>query len=313
MTRLLRWWAMLVICNFIGTIFGQPGSASTTQSATLEDPIVKTDGVGGCTRIQVGDSKTLRVIAAGKDIDAPARIDVDWSTGLALGVQSHMLFAPPRMRNPPRASTDTPILYAMWPRDAMRTSWNSGYYYSLQYGIATMGDTAILDGGDTFLLATVRWRAPVDSAETVVPNVRPFHVRKFTTPPHPTRPTNLGEPLASFETDGVAAQIELSADGSVAHIVTDRHVVHSISTDTLTEIAPPISIPPITGLQTMVLGTTIAFLRADLAPDDRHLVVNQGRTGNLTLVDLEARTARTVSVHGVEGTGRRLGPGWPLS
>jgi len=249
-----------------------------------------------CASVQIGDLDTLQHVATGNWIYTPGRIDGDWSTGLILAVQSHMLTYPHGLTDPPRASTGTPIVYAMWPRNDTKTIWNSGYYYSTRYGIATMGDTAILPGGDTFLLATVRWRAPADEDEHVLPNVQPFHVRKFTLPPHPMRPTNLGEPLASFETDGVAAQIELSADGSVAHIVTDRHVVHSISTDTLSEVAAPISIPPITGLQTMVLGTTIAFLRADLAPDDRHLVVNQGRTGNLTLVDLEARTARTLTI-----------------
>ena len=207
-----------------------------------------------------------------------------------------MLYWPPGLRERPRAATDEPILYAMWPRDETRTHWNSGYYYSPQYGIATMGDTAILPSGDTFLLATVRWRAPVDVDDLVLANERPFHVRKFTIPPHPTRPTSLGEALASFETNGVAAEIELSSDGSVAHIVTDRYVVHSIRTDTLSEIAPPIAIPPVTGRKTLFLGTMIAYLRADLAPDDRHLVVNQGRTGMLTLVDLESRTFRTLTL-----------------
>jgi len=264
-------------------------------NANFDDPIVKSDLMAECASVQIGDLDTLQHVATGNWIWTPGRIDGDWSTGLVLAVQSHMLTYPHGLTDPPRASTDTPILYAMWPRNNTKANWNSGYYYSTRYGIATMGDTAILPGGDTFLLATVRWRAPADEDEHVLPNVQPFHVRKFTIPPYPMRPTSLGEPLESFETDGVAAEIELSADGSVAHIITDRHVVHSISTDTLMEVAPPISIPPITGLQTMVLGTTIAFLRADLAPDDRHLVVNQGRTGNLTLVDLEARTARTLT------------------
>jgi len=200
----------------------------------------------------------------------------------------------------------------MWPRDGTRTHWNSGYYYSVQYGIATMGDVAILPGGDTLLLSTVRWRAPVDVDDHWLPNVQPFHVRKFTLPPNPNRPTSLGEPLASFETDGVAAEIELSADGSVAHIVTDRHVVHSIRTDTLAEIAPPVAIPPLTGSKTLRLGTMIAYLRTDLAPDDRHLVVNQGRTGNLTLVDLESRTSRTLTLDPplVKTGGVAINGGW---
>jgi len=296
MVRLIQYCVVFLAIGLVGTLSSTSISVGNTFDASTDDPIVKSDGLAECASIQIGDLDTLNVVDVGNRIFTPARLDVDWSTGLALGVQSHMLYWPSWLRtDPPRGSTDTPILYAMWPRDANRKSWNSGYYYSSRYGIATMGDVAILPSGDTLLLSTVRWRAPADSDDVVVANERPFHVRKFTLPPHPMRPTNLGEPLASFETDGVTAQIELSADGSVAHIVTDRHVVHSIRTDTLTEVAPPISIPPIMGLQTMVLGTTIAFLRADLAPDDRHLVVNQGRTGNLTLIDLDARTTRTLT------------------
>jgi len=294
MIRLSQWGGVLAFCISIGLLIGQPGYANSALDSSLDDPIVKSDIVTSCDSVQIGDLDTLQHVATGKAIDAPGRLDVDWSTGLALAVQSKMLYWPPGHRLHPRASTDTPILYAMWPRDETRTHWNSGYYYSLQYGIATMGDTAILHGGDILLLSTVRWRAPVDTADQFLANVQPFHVRKFTLPPYPTRPTSLGEPLASFETDGVAAVIELSSDGSIAHIVTDRHIVHSVRTDTLAEIAPPIAIPPLTGSKTLRLGTMIAYLRADLAPDDRHLVVNQGRTGHLTLVDLQSRTFRTL-------------------
>jgi len=296
MVRLLQCCVVFLAISLVGTVSSTSISVGNALDAPLDDPIILSDLHFQCSRINVGNLETLQGIATGNTIDAPGRLTVDWSTGLALGVQPKMLPYPPGVQGRPRASTDTPILYAMWPRDETRTNWNSGYYYSLQYGIATMGDSAILPGGDTFLLATVRWRAPIDEADYMLANVRPFHVRKFTIPPYPTRPTSLGEPLASFETDGVAAEIELSSDGSIAHIVTDQYVIHSIRTDTLAEIAAPIAIPPITGRKTLFLGTMIAYLRADLAPDDRHLVVNQGRTGQLTLVDLEARTARTLTL-----------------
>jgi len=296
MIRLVRWGGALVICGSMGMTREMPNLEQYEIGASLDDPIVKSDILSTCSSVQIGDLDTLQHVATGNSIASPGRLAVDWPSGLILGVQSHMLFAPPGVRDPSPASTDTPILYAMWPRNEARTQWGSGYYYSLQYGIATMGDSAILPDSDTLLLSTVRWRAPVDDADTELANVRPFHVRKFKIPPHPTRPTSLGEPLASFETDGVAAEIELSSDGSVAHIVTDHHIVHSIRTDTLVEIAAPIAIPPLTGRKTLHLGTMIATLRADLAPDDRHLVVNQGRTGHLTLVDLESRTVRTLEL-----------------
>jgi len=292
----MRSWILLATFSSIAVTSGWPSSTHSAPDGSLYDPLALSDLVSGCTRLQIGDVNSLQQVSTGKEIDSPGRIDVDWGTGLALGVQSHMFSWPRGLSGRPHFSTDTPILYAMWPRDETRTHWNSGYYYSRQYGIATMGDTAILPGGDTFLLATVRWREPIDPDDTVLANVRPLHVRKFTIPPYPIGPTSLGEPLLSFETDGVAAQIELSSDGATAHIVTDRHVVHSINTDTLVEIAPPIAIPPVTGKKTLRLGTMIANLRADLAPDDRHLVVNQGRTGHLTLVDLESRTARTLTL-----------------
>jgi len=312
MIRMRRWWALLTFCGSIGLLTGQPGSATSALDANFDDPVVKSDASAACASVQIGDLDTLMHVAAGNEISTPGRIDADWSTGLVLSVQMHTNYWPPGLRNRPRVSTDTPILYAMWPRDETRTHWNSGYYYSLQYGIATMGDVAILPGGDTFLLSTVRWRAPVDVDDHWLPNVQPFHVRKFKLPPNPNSPTSLGEPLASFETDGVAAEIELSADGSLAHIVTDRHVVHSIRTDTLAEIAPPIAIPPLTGIKTLRLGTMIGYLRTDLAPDDRHLVVNQGRTGNLTLVDLESRTSRTLTLDPplVKTGGVAINGGW---
>jgi len=296
MIRVWRFGAALVFMTTFGPLDGQRGSANDALVRRLEDPVVKSDLVARCNSVQIGDLDTLQHVATGNEIDAPGRIDVDWATGIALAVQSQVIYWPSGWRDPPRSATNTPIVYAMWPRDATRANWNSGYYYSLQYGIATMGDTAILPGGNTFLLSTVRWRAPVDVDDQYLPNVQPFHVRKFTIPPYPTRPTSLGEPLASFETDGVAAAIELSLDGSIAHIVTDRHVVHSIRTDTLAEIAPPIAIPALTGRKTLFLGTMIAYLRADLGPDDRHLVVNQGRTGKVTLVDLDSRTFRTLTL-----------------
>jgi len=310
--RLRRWGGVLVFCSSIGLLVGRPGIAHRSLVANFDDPIVKSDAVVSCPSIQIGDLDTLQHLATGNDIFTPGRIDADWTTGRILSVQTHTVYWPPGVRNRHRASTDTPILYAMWPRDETRASWNSGYYYSMQYGIATMGDTAILPGGDTFLLSTVRWRAPVDPADQILANVQPFHVRKFTIPPYPARPTSLGEPLASFETDGVAAEIELSSDGSTAHIVTDRHIVHSIRTDTLAEIAAPIAIPPVTGRKTLFLGTMIAYLRVDLAPDDRHLVVNQGRTGNVTLVDLESRTFRTLTLEPplVNTGGVAINGGW---
>jgi len=269
--------------------------ATSTTAGPSDDIVVTSDGWSTCFQVNVGSLDTLELVYAGDEIFTPGRLDVDWSSGLILAVQSHHLYVPFSDSDPPRGITDTPILYAMWPRNAERTSWRTGYYYSLRYGVATSGDAAILPGGDTFLLSTVRWRAPNDPRVVVLANERPFHVRKFAVPPYPIRRASLGEPLASFETDGVAAEIELTSDGAVAHIVTDQHVVHSIRTDTLVEVAPPIAIPPITGLSTPVLGTSIAYLRADLSPDDRYLIVNQGRTGKLTLVDLEARTARTLT------------------
>lgn len=184
----------------------------------------------------------------------------------------------------------------------MRREWNTGYYYSNDYGITTAGAIAILHDNHEMLLSTVKWRpAPNwDEAPTsgvnILQNNRPFHVRKLSIPEYPRRPTSLGKATASFETDGAVAEIVLSRNQEVAHIVTDRHTVYSVRADTLTEVAPSVAIPPIAGLVSIVLNTSIAYLRADLSPDDRFLVVNQGRTGKLTLVDLQARTARTLEL-----------------
>lgn len=289
-----RWFAMAQLA-VIAAVHKMP---TQDLDDTLLDPLIKSDTVQNCANVQVGDLDTLRHIAKGKEIYSPGRLSVHWSRGMILAVQAHMLYWQPGQSNPPSASTDTPVLYAMWPRDATRMSWNSGYYYSLQYGLATSGDAAFLPRGTEILMATVRWRQPRTSEDTILPNDPPFHVRKFALPPPPMRPTSLGEPLASFETNGVAAEILVSSDGSTAHIVTDNHTVQSIRTDTLAEIAPPIDIPPIVGLKAkyrdMSIGT-VPFVRGDLSPDDRYLITNQGRTGQLTLVDLEARTAQTIT------------------
>ena len=277
-----------------------PSAHAQAPSTLLVEPIVKSAGFVGCiATVQIGDLATGLHVATGVRYITPGRLAVDWTSGLILSVQVGTSWFP-QHADPPPWFLNRAIVYTMWPRDATHTRWRTGYYYSNRYGITTNGDAAILPREHAFLLSTVRWRpAPADGIDAGIyflRNVRPFHVRKLAIPPYPERPTDMGEALASFETDGAVAEIELTRDHAIAHVVTDRHVVHSLRTDTLAEVAPPIAIPRITGLVTAYLNTTIGYLRADLSPDDRYLVVNQGRTGKLTLVDLEARTARTLEL-----------------
>jgi len=287
-----------------GVAFSSEEAEHGEQPASvITEPLVRSPGPIGCVgTIQIDDLSTGRNLETGVKYSSPGRLAVDWDRGLILSVQIWVLWMNERDPTKPPWSINYPIVYTMWPQENTRREWNTGYYYSNNYGITTAGAIAVLHDDDAMLLSTVKWRpAPNwDNAPTsginVLANTSPFHVRKLSIPAYPRRPTDLGKATDSFETDGAVAEIELSRDQTVAHIVTEEHVVYSLSTDTLTEIAPSIDIPPITGLVTSYLNTTIAYLRADLSPDDRYLVVNQGRTGKLTLVDLQARTARTLEL-----------------
>jgi len=287
-----------------GVAFSSEEAVQGEQPAIMiTEPLVRSPGSVGCVgTIQIDDLSKGRNVDTGIKYMSPGRLAVDWDRGLILSVQIWVMWAFERSPTKPPWSINYPIIYTMWPQEESRREWNTGYYYSNEYGITTAGDVAILRHEDAMLLSTVKWRpAPnLDNAPTsginVLANTRPFHVRKLAVPPYPRRPTNLGKAIASFETEGAVAEIVLSRNQSVAHIVTEEHMVYSISTDALTEVAPPIAIPPVTGLVTPYLNTTIAYLRADLSPDDRYLIVNQGRTGKLTLVDLQARTARTIEL-----------------
>ena len=54
--------------------------------------------------------------------------------------------------------------------------------------------------------------------------------------------------------------------------------------------------PPIKGLIQPTIPTTIPFQWADLSLDEHYLITNQGRSSVITLVDLEARTARSIAL-----------------
>ena len=288
----------LFVALLIGLV-SRPGLSPTKVSGQDErpvvDPVFVSDATVRCARLSVSDLSTLQSVSQGEEIFTPGRLDVNLGSRIALACQSHMLYASPSWPDRPSAATTDPILYALW-WNADQTKWDSGYYFSRKYGIATGGDVAILRDGTTFLLPTVLYRNNTSGAVTILPNNPPYYVRKFPMPPHPSRPTQLLDPLGSFQTDGVAAQILLNREGTLAHILTDAATLYTIHTDSMTEAAPPIALPPAIGRYPTNHKTAIAFLWADLTADEHFLVTNQGNTGAITVVDLLARSARTMGL-----------------
>lgn len=222
----------LLGASFIfATLTPQPHLQATTQAARLlEDPLFESDGQHDCSHIMVSDTWSMNRVSQGRTIVAPSHLDVNLISGIALAGRTQVV---PKQVIP--GAIGDPIVYAFW-LDNDRTTLSSGYYFSKRYGLATFGDVAILPDASAILLGTVNYREIIPGSgneELILPNNPPFHVRKFAMPPPPSNPTQLGTALASFMTDGVAAQIVLNHDGMLAHILTDHAIVHTIRTDTM--------------------------------------------------------------------------------
>jgi uncharacterized protein YegL len=279
MTSRLRVWVIAAL--LVGIALGCPYATGAEVRPASRNLVVvsedkPTDGSAGCDALSVFDLDSDTAVVKGRTHISPGRLGAATDFSVILATQTNW----------------EQFIYALWPRAPDYSTWTVGSLYGAES--ATFGGIAVLDDGNSFLVATAKVEPP--GGDSVLRNNPPYEVRRYRMPQGRGDGLRVGPELGRFSVDGVAVEIMLDRDQKTAHVLTEAGTVYSIDVGSMAPTGRPVHVAPLEGRANPVHGTPLNHIHATMTADGRYLVTNRGRTPEVSVVDLVARRSWTLAL-----------------
>jgi uncharacterized protein YegL len=282
---------------------GSDGTASDPQTA-LNRLVFFTEDVDrltpGCDAISVFDING-EAIHLGATRVSPGRLAAASDLSFVLASRSNGMWKSGFSND----FSDLVGIYALYRNPSKPATWIDTYLDG-QEEVSEVGGIAVTNDLRYLLVATQR------DNPTLSCRAQPFSVSRYDVAEIDFANSTLGPERARIVLDAPVAEIVLSDQGRVAHLVLvpfdattpDATAVVSIDVDSMTEIAPRVPIASIGAVYDNCGGTT-SYTHAALSLDERYLVVNRWERAQISIVDLVARRAvvRDIRLPGARNVG----------
>ncbi len=322
--RSFRFAAAFMVVIVVGGMAGYLGLPVTAQSLSAGDEIFLTEGffgmprAAGCSAISVASLQN-GVSHPGTQRLSPGRMAAvsDLSMVLAIrnngmsvsedGVERADIYAARREPSSPSGWTDA---YIDLP-DSVPDPWSATH----AGGIAVSPD-------DASVLLAVNAGGQVDGLSAHNCGAQRYGVIRLAIADLDLAAHRAGEIRAEFVTAAPVAEIIPSKTQPVVLLVApalrsgvadSQAYLYTVDAETLTEVAPPISLPDLKGLPDSVCGIANFFTTATMSPDEGHIVITGGAPREIVIVDLVGRSAATQVLDGLSPVERVGGTAFNLA